>query len=194
VRRSYLKSSTRLGVVALVTAALAACTAKEAPRDSARADSTAAGATPANSLAATPPSTAALPGALTKPIDQYTGDEFFQFVQRLRWGGGAERLWHGSIRLTAGTLSKRGQFQIGVKNLEIHIKDKARFPGQWAFFKSDDGRAPGTLQPQSATCYSCHQAHGAVDTTFVQFYPTLFPIAKEKGTLSANYLKESAAK
>jgi len=95
---------------------------------------------------------------------------------------------------SAGTLSKRGKFQIGVKNLEIHIKDKARFPGQWAFFKSDDGRAPGTLQPQSATCYSCHQAHGAVDTTFVQFYPTLFPIAKEKGTLSANYLKESAAK
>ena len=91
MRRSYLKSSTRLGVVALVTAALAACTAKEAPRDSARADSSAAGATPANSLAATPPSAAALPGALTKPIDQYTGDEFFQFVQRLRWGGGAER-------------------------------------------------------------------------------------------------------
>jgi hypothetical protein len=33
-----------------------------------------------------------------------------------------------------------------------------------------------------------------VDTTFVQFYPTLFPIAKEKGTLSASYLKETAAK
>ena len=94
MRRYFVVSSTRLGVVALVTAALAACTAKEAPRDSARADSASAGATPptpANSVAATPSSTAALPGALTKPIDQYTGDEFFQFVQRLRWGGGAER-------------------------------------------------------------------------------------------------------
>ena len=44
--------------------------------------------------------------------------------------------------------------------------------------------------PQSANCYSCHQDHAAVDTTFVQFYPTLMPIAKAKGTLSPSYLKE----
>jgi len=31
-----------------------------------------------------------------------------------------------------------------------------------------------------------------VDTTFVQFYPTLLPLAKEKGTLSAAYVKETA--
>jgi hypothetical protein len=95
---------------------------------------------------------------------------------------------------SAGTLSKRGQFQSGVMDLEIHIKDEARFPGKWAFFTSADGKAPGKLQPQSATCYSCHQDHGAVDTTFVQFYPTLFAIAQEKGTVSASYLKDSAAK
>jgi hypothetical protein len=29
-----------------------------------------------------------------------------------------------------------------------------------------------------------------VDTTFVQFYPTLLPIAKSKGTLAAAYWKE----
>jgi acyl carrier protein phosphodiesterase len=45
--------------------------------------------------------------------------------------------------------------------------------------------------PQSASCYSCHQDHGAVDTTFVQFYPTLMPVAKEKGTLSPSYLKDA---
>ena len=48
-------SSTRLGVAVLVAAALAGCTAKEAPRDSARADSASAGATspaPTDSLAA----------------------------------------------------------------------------------------------------------------------------------------------
>ncbi|HWU55338.1 MAG TPA: cytochrome P460 family protein [Rhizomicrobium sp.] len=95
---------------------------------------------------------------------------------------------------SAGTLSKGGQFQTGVMNLEIHVKDEARFPGKWAFFVSSDGKAAGTLRPQSANCYSCHQDHGAVDTTFVQFYPTLFPVAKDKGTLSAAYLKESAAK
>jgi aspartate oxidase len=33
-----------------------------------------------------------------------------------------------------------------------------------------------------------------VDTTFVQFYPTLLPVAKEKGTLSAEYVKETGKK
>lgn len=94
---------------------------------------------------------------------------------------------------SAGTLSKAGQFQAGMRDLEIHIKDQARFPGQWAFFKSDDGKAPAVLKPQSADCYSCHQAHGAVDTTFVQFYPTLMPIAQGKATLAASYLKNDAA-
>ena len=94
---------------------------------------------------------------------------------------------------SAGTLSKAGHFQADVMNLEIHIKDE-RFPGKWAFFVSDNGKADAKLRPQSANCYSCHQDHGAVDTTFVQFYPTLFPIAKEKGTLSAAYLKETAPK
>ena len=93
---------------------------------------------------------------------------------------------------SAGTLSKAGHFQAAVRDVEIHIKDEARFPGKWAFFKSDDGKAAGKLQPQTANCYSCHQDHAAVDTTFVQFYPTLFGIAKAKGTLSAAYLKEAA--
>ncbi len=96
---------------------------------------------------------------------------------------------------SAGTLSKAGQFQGAVMNLEIHVKDEARFPdGKWAFFLSSDGKAAGTLFPKTASCYSCHQDHAAVDTTFVQFYPTLMPIAKEKNTLSAAYLKEIGAK
>jgi hypothetical protein len=41
-----------------------------------------------------------------------------------------------------------------------------------------------------ASCYECHESHAAVDTTFVQFYPTLMALAKTKGTLSAAYLKE----
>jgi hypothetical protein len=95
---------------------------------------------------------------------------------------------------SAGTLSKSGQFQTAVMDLEIHVKDETRFPGKWAFFVSSDGKAAGTLMPQSASCYSCHRDHAAVDTTFVQFYPTLLDIAKNKGTLSAGYLKDSAAK
>jgi hypothetical protein len=45
---------------------------------------------------------------------------------------------------SAGTLSKAGHFQADVMNLEIHIKDEARFPGKWAFFVSQNGKAPAS--------------------------------------------------
>jgi hypothetical protein len=79
--------------VALTTIVLAACSSRERAPDTARAGSTTAAVpgTPANTLATAPAPAAPLPGRLTKPIDQYTGDEFFDFVQRLQWGGGAER-------------------------------------------------------------------------------------------------------
>jgi len=114
------------------------------------------------------------------------------FLQTGTWPDKTVLIKENRMAESAGTLSKAGHFQADVMNLEIHIKDEARFPGKWAFFVSNDGKAPGALRPLSANCYSCHQEHGASDTTFVQFYPTLFGIAKDKGTLSAAYLKESA--
>jgi hypothetical protein len=77
--------------IALIALIAGACTSKERAPDSARADSGAGAAQPANTLATLPPSAATLPGQLTKPIDQYTGDEFYDLVQRLKWGGGADR-------------------------------------------------------------------------------------------------------
>jgi cytochrome P460 len=91
-----------------------------------------------------------------------------------------------------GSINKSGHFQDGgITGLEIHIKDEARFPGKWAFFDVAS-ETKATLIPQGAPCYSCHADHAAVDTTFVQFYPTLLPIAQKRGTLSAAYLKEVA--
>jgi hypothetical protein len=92
-----------------------------------------------------------------------------------------------------GSINQSGNYQDTERmGLEVHVKDETRFPeGKWAFFGFGDSKT-GQLIPKSAACYSCHAAHGAVDTTFVQFYPTLLPIAKAKGTLSAGYEKESA--
>jgi hypothetical protein len=91
-----------------------------------------------------------------------------------------------------GSINQSGNFQADVMGLELHVKDEARFQGKWAFF-AFDGEKPAKAIPTSADCYSCHAQHAAVDTTFVQFYPTLLPVAKEKHTLSAAYLKEAAA-
>jgi Cytochrome P460 len=92
-----------------------------------------------------------------------------------------------------GSINQKGNFQSkDVMGLEVHVKDEARFPGKWAFFGFDDGKTAKMI-PLAADCYSCHAAHAAVDMTFVQFYPTLLPIAKTKGTLSAVFRKENEA-
>jgi Cytochrome P460 len=91
-----------------------------------------------------------------------------------------------------GSINQKGNYQGETMGAEVHVKDEARFPGKWAFFGFDNGTT-GELFPTSASCYSCHADHGAVDTTFVQFYPTLLKVAKAKGTLSPGYTKETQA-
>ena len=93
-----------------------------------------------------------------------------------------------------GSINKSGNYQgPEVMGREVHVKDETRFPGKWAFFGFDEGKT-AKMVPTEAACYSCHSQHAAVDTTFVQFYPTLLPIASSKGTLSPSYLKESGTK
>jgi hypothetical protein len=92
-----------------------------------------------------------------------------------------------------GSINKAGNYQsTQIVGIEIHVKDEARFNDNWAFF-AFGGKEPATMIPQAASCYSCHAAHAAVDTTFVQFYPTLLPIAQAKGTLSKSYSQEISA-
>jgi len=81
-----------------------------------------------------------------------------------------------------GSINKGGHFQAEVTDIEAHVKDEKRFPGNWAFFGFPNGADTGKQLAATASCYSCHQQHGAVDTTFVQFYPSLIDIAKAKGT------------
>jgi len=97
---------------------------------------------------------------------------------------------------TKGSINKTGHYQTGeIMGREVHVKDTARFgsTANWAFFNGEDG-VTGKLLPKEMECYSCHEQHGAVDTTFVQFYPTLLEIAKKKNTLSAAYAKGEAGK
>ncbi len=89
-----------------------------------------------------------------------------------------------------GSINKNGHYQSGgVMGVEVHVKDSTRFDGGWAFF-AIAGSTPAAPIPASAECYSCHRQHAAVDTTFVQFYPTLIGLATKKGTLSAAYLHD----
>ena len=85
-----------------------------------------------------------------------------------------------------GSIVKRGQYQTEERmGLEAHVRDDARFKGGWGFF-AFGGDKPAVQLPTAAACYSCHLAHGAVDTTFTQFYPTAKPIAVKAGTFRAD--------
>jgi Cytochrome P460 len=85
------------------------------------------------------------------------------------------------------SINKRGHTQSAeIRGLEVHVKDKEK----WLFYDVSGKDAVGKVIPPPADCYSCHEAHAAVATTFVQFYPTLLPVAQQKSTLSSTYLKE----
>jgi hypothetical protein len=88
------------------------------------------------------------------------------------------------------SINRNGRSQGDIVRTEVHLKDSARFGG-WAFFAFAD-ETPAAMIPRTANCYSCHEEHAAVDTTFVQFYPTLLSIARTKKTLTAHYLSEEA--
>jgi hypothetical protein len=114
------------------------------------------------------------------------------FVATGTWPNGTTLVLESRMAANKGSSNKAGHFQTNdVMSRSVHVKD-ARFSGGWAFFDYDEA-GPTKQIPKEASCYSCHEQHAAVDTTFVQFYPTLLDIAKKKGTLSPAYLKEEAA-
>jgi hypothetical protein len=80
-----------------------------------------------------------------------------------------------------GSINKGGHFQGEVSAVEVEVKDESRFPDKWAFF-GFNGSATTAKQFARNACFACHSTNGAVDNTFVQFYPTLIEIAKAKGT------------
>jgi len=81
-----------------------------------------------------------------------------------------------------GSINKGGNYQTGVRAVEVNVKDEKRFPGKWAFFGFNGAAKTAKQIPTTASCYTCHAEHGLVDSTFVQFYPTLLEVAKAKGT------------
>jgi hypothetical protein len=120
-------------------------------------------------------------------------DAYKAFLQTGTWPDKTMLVLEARTAGSKASINKSGHYQTSdVMGREVHVKDESRFAGKWAFF-GFDGEGPAKQVPKEASCYSCHEQHAAVDTTFVQFYPTLIELAKQKGTLSANYLKDEAA-
>ena len=80
------------------------------------------------------------------------------------------------------SINQKGHYQTDLMGLAVEVKDSARYPDKWAYYGFDsDGMTAGAM-PHGNGCWSCHDAHAAVEHTFVQFYPTLKPVAKKFGS------------
>jgi hypothetical protein len=65
------------------------------------------------------------------------------------------------------------------QTMAVEVKDSSRYPEKWAYFGFDAEGKTSEAMPKGNGCWSCHEEHAAVEHTFVQFYPTLKPIAKK---------------
>ena len=80
--------------------------------------------------------------------------------------------------------NQAGWVQGDIAGMPAAVKDLKRFGDKkWGYFSLiRDGKLAPAAPIKSDGCWNCHRQNGAVDNTFVQFYPTLKPIAEEKGT------------
>jgi hypothetical protein len=118
------------------------------------------------------------------------------FMQTGKWPDGTMLVLEVRRSTSDGALIKGGRYQTpDILVLEAQVKD-ARFPDGWAFFSWGPGRAlkdvadpaPATAAVKGeGTCVECHTKHAAVERTFVQYYPTLLEVARQKGTLNTGF-------
>jgi cytochrome c553 len=103
-----------------------------------------------------------------------------EFIKTGVWPDGTILILEVRDAANRPALNKDARFQSDLLGFEAHVKDSRR--GGWVFYAIRKGAQSGKAFPKTATCYSCHEKNGAVDTTFVQYYPTLIEAAKRKGT------------
>ncbi len=92
--------------------------------------------------------------------------------------------------------TNRAGFVLGEPfSYEIHIKDKGRFPAPGYNFTVFEPDQRGVyIKPVSLpnACVECHQANGAYQGVFAQFYPGMRKILKEHGIDIAQSMKPAS--
>jgi len=83
-----------------------------------------------------------------------------------------------------GSINTRGHFQKDFMGLDVEVKDASRFSDKWGYFAFDTTQPSSeATSPGKNDCWKCHDQNAAVEHSFVQFYPALLNIAKEKKTV-----------
>lgn len=115
------------------------------------------------------------------------------FMQTGVWPNGTIFVLEGRSSSSEGSINKGGRFQTDLGGIEAEVKD-ARFQDGWAFFNFGSARSMKDVAEPLAgellargQCVECHAKNAAVERTFVQFYPTLLEVARQKGTLRPGF-------
>ncbi len=109
-----------------------------------------------------------------------------EFISTGKWPDKAMFVLEDRASETKGSINKSGHFQADLKSVAVEVKDETRFADKWAYFnfRGDTLTAEAMTGPADA-CWQCHDSNAAVEHTFVQFYPTLKPVALKFGTYRA---------
>jgi hypothetical protein len=113
-------------------------------------------------------------------------DVYDAFVRTGTWPDGTvifseKRAGVSTLPITAN----QGWGQTGEPvGFEFEVKDLAH--GGWRYFTAPAGAGAGKPVAKQSDCTTCHAEHGAVDNTFVQFYPKLAAFAKAHHTFRAH--------
>lgn len=113
------------------------------------------------------------------------------FMQTGRWPDATIFILENRSSGSEASINKAGRFQTSLAGIEAEVKD-ARFPDGWAFFNFGPAQSlKDASEPlsgeQAAPCVECHTKNTAVERTFVQFYPTLLEVARQKGTVKPGF-------
>jgi hypothetical protein len=116
---------------------------------------------------------------------------YAHFMSTGSWPDGTVFMLEFRASQTEGSINRAGRFATQLTLLEAEVKD-SRFPDGWAFYTFGPGdRLASVAKPLAgadvASCVECHSGHAAVERTFVQFYPHLLEVAREKGTLKPGH-------
>jgi len=119
---------------------------------------------------------------------------YLEFVNSGKWPEQSMFVIDERDAASRSSINQKGHYQTDLMGLALEVKDSAHNPDKWAYYAFDaEDKAAGAM-PKGNGCYACHDAHAAVEHTFVQFYPTLKVVAKKYGTYNESREQVTDAK
>jgi len=119
---------------------------------------------------------------------------YLEFVNSGKWPEQSMFVIDERDAASRSSINQKGHYQTDLMGLAVEVKDSAHNPEKWAYYAFDaEDKAAGAM-PKGNGCYACHDAHAAVEHTFVQFYPTLKVVAKKYGTYNESREQVTDAK